>query len=91
MEPIEKKVHYFGKPGKPNTEALLKIVKEYITKEKIENVVVAHVRYRLEQDGVWTAVAQKRHPVADVREITPSNIPNSRSIVVKPVEHLKRS
>ena len=41
IESTRKKTHYFGKPGKQNTDVLLKIVKEYIDKEKIENVVVA--------------------------------------------------
>ena len=41
IESTEKKSHYFEKPGKQNTDALLKIAKEYINGEKIENVVVA--------------------------------------------------
>jgi hypothetical protein len=34
-------VHYFGKPGKQNTDALLKIIEEYVSREKIESIVVA--------------------------------------------------
>lgn len=41
MEPIEKKTAYFTASGERNTSALLKIVKEYISKEKIDNIVVA--------------------------------------------------
>jgi hypothetical protein len=41
MEPIRKKTVYFGTSGEQNTSAVLKIVKEYIDREKIENVIVA--------------------------------------------------
>jgi len=41
IESTEKKTRYFEKPGKQNTDALLKIAKEYINGEKIENVVIA--------------------------------------------------
>jgi hypothetical protein len=41
LESTEKKAHYFGKPGKQNTDAILKIVKKYVEREKIENIVVA--------------------------------------------------
>ena len=41
IESTQKEVHYFGKSGKQNTDALLKIVEKYVNKEKIENVVIA--------------------------------------------------
>jgi hypothetical protein len=41
MEPHEKKATYFRTAGEQNTKALLKIVKEYINKENIENIIVA--------------------------------------------------
>jgi hypothetical protein len=41
MESKEKKATYFGKAGAQNTKALLRTVKEYINKEKIENIIVA--------------------------------------------------
>lgn len=41
METRDKKVTYFEAAGAQNTEALLKIVKEYVTKEKIENIIIA--------------------------------------------------
>lgn len=41
MSLVEKKTVYFEKPGKQNTETLLKHVKEYAEKEKIEDIVVA--------------------------------------------------
>lgn len=41
MESIKKKTVYFSAAGAQNTSDLLKIVKEYISKEKIENVIVA--------------------------------------------------
>jgi hypothetical protein len=37
----EKKVTYFEKTGKENTDAVLKLVREYVDKEDIEDVVVA--------------------------------------------------
>jgi hypothetical protein len=41
MSLVEKKTVYFEKPGKQNTETLLKHVKEYAEKEKIEDIVIA--------------------------------------------------
>ncbi len=41
MEPQEKKTVYFRKAGEQNTRALLKTVKEYISKEGIKNILVA--------------------------------------------------
>ncbi len=41
METYEKKVTYFRTAGAQNTKALLKTVKEYINKEKIENILIA--------------------------------------------------
>lgn len=41
MNFAEKKVTYFNMAGKQNTEILLKIVKEYIEKEGIRDIVVA--------------------------------------------------
>ncbi|MGQ9538196.1 MAG: pyruvate kinase alpha/beta domain-containing protein [Candidatus Bathycorpusculaceae bacterium] len=41
MSFAEKKVTYFNVAGKQNTEILLKIVKEYIEKEGIHDIVVA--------------------------------------------------
>jgi hypothetical protein len=41
VESFEKKTVYFNEAGEQNTDALLKIVKEYINKEKIDNVIVA--------------------------------------------------
>ena len=41
MESKEKKATYFGKAGAQNTKTLLRTVKEYINKEKIENIIVA--------------------------------------------------
>lgn len=41
MSFAEKKVTYFNTAGKQNTEILLKIVKEYIEKEGIQDIVVA--------------------------------------------------
>ena len=41
MDSLEKKTAYFKEAGEQNTDALLKIVKEYISKEKIENIIVA--------------------------------------------------
>jgi hypothetical protein len=38
---LEKRTVYFKEAGEQNTDALLKIVKEYIGKEKIENVIIA--------------------------------------------------
>jgi hypothetical protein len=37
----EKKTTYFNEAGKQNTDALLKLVKEYVEKETIESIVVA--------------------------------------------------
>jgi hypothetical protein len=44
MESHEKKATYFRTTGAQNTKALLKIVKEYINKENIENIIVATSR-----------------------------------------------
>jgi hypothetical protein len=41
MDANEKKANYFGTAGEQNTKALLKIVKEYVVKEKIDNILVA--------------------------------------------------
>ncbi len=41
MEPVEKKATYFRTAGVQNTKALLKIIKEYVNKENIENIIVA--------------------------------------------------
>jgi len=41
MESSEKKTTYFIKAGAQNTKALLRTVKEYVNKEKIENIIVA--------------------------------------------------
>jgi len=41
MEPHDKKATYFRAAGAQNTKALLRIVKEYITKEKIQNIIIA--------------------------------------------------
>ena len=41
MESHEKKAIYFRTAGAQNTKALLKIVKEYVNKENIENIIVA--------------------------------------------------
>jgi hypothetical protein len=41
MNSNEKKATYFRTAGAQNTKALLRLVKEYINKEKIENVIVA--------------------------------------------------
>ena len=41
MSVVERKVTYFNEAGKQNTDALLRIVKEYVEKEGIRNVVVA--------------------------------------------------
>lgn len=41
MSVVERKVTYFNEAGKHNTDALLRIVKEYVEKEGIMNVVVA--------------------------------------------------
>ncbi|HXX88053.1 MAG TPA: pyruvate kinase alpha/beta domain-containing protein [Candidatus Acidoferrum sp.] len=41
MSQKSKKATYFEKGGKENTDAVLKLVKEYIGNEKIENVVIA--------------------------------------------------
>ena len=41
MDPTVKKTHYFKEPGKQNTDALLGIVKDYVKKEKVMNIVVA--------------------------------------------------
>jgi hypothetical protein len=41
MSLVERKVTYFPEAGKQNTDALLRIVKEYVEKEGIVNVVVA--------------------------------------------------
>jgi hypothetical protein len=41
MEPNVKKTVYFKKAGEQNTDALLKIVKEYVNKENIANIIIA--------------------------------------------------
>src|SRR4030043_222332 len=41
MNAEEKKTTYFSEPGEQNTDALLKVVKEYASKEKITDVIVA--------------------------------------------------
>jgi hypothetical protein len=41
MSTIEKTTSYFREPGKQNTDALIQIVKEYIEKENVGNIVVA--------------------------------------------------
>jgi hypothetical protein len=41
MSAVERKITYFKEAGKQNTDALLRIVKEYVEKEGIKNVVVA--------------------------------------------------
>ena len=41
MRTVERKVTYFNEAGKQNTDALLRIVKEYVEKEDIRNIVVA--------------------------------------------------
>jgi hypothetical protein len=41
MDSLEKKAVYFKEAGEQNTDALLKIVKEYVNKEKIDNIIVA--------------------------------------------------
>jgi hypothetical protein len=41
MSVVERKVNYFDEPGKHNTDALLRIVEEYVEKEGIRDIVVA--------------------------------------------------
>lgn len=41
MSVVERKVTYFNEAGKQNTDALLSIVKEYVEKEGIRDIVVA--------------------------------------------------
>jgi len=41
MSIVERKVTYFNEAGKHNTDALLRIVKEYVEKEGIRDMVVA--------------------------------------------------
>jgi len=41
METQTKKITYFKEPGEQNTDALLKIVEEYVNKENINNIIVA--------------------------------------------------
>jgi len=41
MRLVERKASYFNEAGKHNTDALLRIVKEYVEKEGIKNIVVA--------------------------------------------------
>jgi len=41
MRVVERKVTYFNEAGKQNTDALLRIVKEYVEKEGIRHIVVA--------------------------------------------------
>jgi hypothetical protein len=41
MDSFEKKIVYFKEAGEQNTDALLKIVREYIKKEKVANIIVS--------------------------------------------------
>jgi hypothetical protein len=41
MDSHDKKATYFRMAGAQNTKALLRIVEEYVTKEKVENIIVA--------------------------------------------------
>ena len=41
MRGVERKVTYFNEAGKQNTDAVLRIVKEYVEKEGIRHIVVA--------------------------------------------------
>jgi len=41
MEPHVKKTVYFNEAGEHNTDALLKIVEEYVKKENVTNIIVA--------------------------------------------------
>jgi len=41
MSLVEKKATYFKEAGAPNTDALLKLVKKYVEKEGIKDIVVA--------------------------------------------------
>jgi uncharacterized protein len=41
MDALKKNTVYFKAAGEQNTDAVLKIVKEYINKEKIKNIIVA--------------------------------------------------
>jgi hypothetical protein len=41
MNAFERKTVYFEEAGEQNTDALLEVVKEYITKERITNIIVA--------------------------------------------------
>lgn len=41
MSVVERKVTYFNEAGKQNTDALLRIVKEYVEKEGVRDIVVA--------------------------------------------------
>jgi hypothetical protein len=41
MSAVERKVTYFNDAGKQNTDALLRLVKEYVEKEDIRDIVVA--------------------------------------------------
>jgi len=41
MNPVEKKTTYFKETGGQNTDDLLKIVKEYVEKEGIKDIVGA--------------------------------------------------
>jgi hypothetical protein len=41
MDSLEKRTVYFKEAGEQNTDALLKIVKEYINKENITNIIIA--------------------------------------------------
>ena len=43
MDSLEKKAVYFKEAGEQNTDALLKIVREYINKENIANIIVATI------------------------------------------------
>ena len=41
MNPTKKQPAYFVKPGRQNTDRLLRLVKGYIDKERINNVVIS--------------------------------------------------
>lgn len=41
MKALKRKTVYFEEAGWQNTDTLLKVVKEYVTKEKITNIIVA--------------------------------------------------
>lgn len=49
MSFIERKVAYFQNAGKENTDALLRLVKEYLEKEGLKDIVVASTTGETEQ------------------------------------------